>query len=132
MHTCMICHKAIEGITEMDIVFIISIFLFLIYIIYITYYYYNIILYYIIILYYYNILYYIYYVYYLLYILLFHSIYILYIYIYIYIMKTQICQLKIDQFNNLIIVYVLFEFNGDFHLRIHRFSGYSFKLVYVW
>ena len=83
MHTCMICHKAIEGITEMDIVFIISIFLFLIYIIYITYYYYNIILYYIIILYYYNILYYIYYVYYLLYILLFHSIYILYIYIYI-------------------------------------------------
>ena len=47
-------------------------------------------------------------------------------------MKTQICQLKIDQFNNLIIVYVLFEFNGDFHLRIYRFSGYSFKLVYVW
>ena len=54
------------------------------------------------------------------------------VYIYIYTMKTQICQLKIDQFNNFIIVYVLFECNGDFHLRIYRFSGYSFKLVYVW
>ena len=71
-------------------------------------------------------MYIIYYIYY------YFIVYIYYIYIYIYIMKTQICQLKIDQFNNLIIVYVLFEVNGDFHLRIHRFSGYSFKLVYVW